>query len=306
MATSVYPTHRSAASALARLRDDGTLLVETGSQDLGTGTYTILTQIAADALGVPAGQVIVRIGDTRYPETPMSGGSQTAVSVGSAVQEAVTNLRHELVRMAVDDVGGPLFGVPTDSVSIEEGRLFDARVFGRGESLASLLARQGRAQVEARAEAEPGAETEQYAMYAFGAQFAEVQVDAELGTVRVTRMVGVFDIGRALNAKTARSQLIGGMVGGIGMALHEDTVMDERLGRVVNGNLADYHIPVEADVPDIDASWIGAPDMRANPLGAKGIGEIGITGAAAAIANAVHHATGRRVRDLPITLDKLL
>jgi xanthine dehydrogenase YagR molybdenum-binding subunit len=306
MATSVYPTHRSAASALARLRDDGTLLVETGSQDLGTGTYTILTQIAADALGLPTSQVIVRIGDTRYPETPISGGSQTAASTGSAVQKAVSALRRALVRMEIGDRAGPLFQVPEEAVRIEEGRLFDSRVFGRGESLASLLARQRRAQIEERAEAEPGDETDRYAMYAFGAQFAEVQVDANLGSVRVTRMVGVFDIGRALNAKTARSQLIGGMIGGIGMALHEDTVIDERLGRVVNGNLADYHIPVEADVPDIDASWIGAPDERANPLGAKGIGEIGITGTAAAIANAVHHATGRRVRDLPITLDKLL
>lgn len=306
MATAVYPTHRSEASALARLHDDGTLVVETGSQDLGTGTYTILTQIAADALGVPPAQVLVRIGDSLYPESPMSGGSQTAASAGSAVQKVVTALRAELLRMAIGDPESPLSRVPAECVGIEEGRLFDSRVSGRGERLANLLARQGRSQVEKRADSAPGSEAERYAMYAFGAQFAEVHVDADLGCLRVTRMTGVFDIGRALNARTARSQLIGGMVWGIGMALTEDTVIDGRLGRVVNGNLADYHVPVEADVPDLDVSWIGAPDERANPVGAKGIGELGITGAAAAIANAVFHATGRRVRDLPITLDKLL
>jgi xanthine dehydrogenase YagR molybdenum-binding subunit len=248
----------------------------------------------------------VRIGDTRYPESPMSGGSQTAASAGAAVQKAVTALRTELVRLAIGDPESPLHEVPADFVGVEEGRLFDSRVSGRGESLGNLLVRQGRGEVEKRADAAPGPEAERYAMYAFGAHFAEVHVDADLGKVRVTRMVGVFDIGRALNARTARSQLIGGMVGAIGMALTEDTVMDERLGRVVTGNLADYHVPVEADVPDLDVSWIGAPDQHVNPVGAKGIGELGITGAAAAIANAVFHATGRRVRDLPITLDKLL
>jgi xanthine dehydrogenase YagR molybdenum-binding subunit len=306
MATSVYPTHRSEASALARLHDDGTLVVETGSQDLGTGTYTILTQIAADALGTSPGRVLVRIGDTRLPESPMSGGSQTAASAGSAVHEAVCALRAELVRLAVGDPASPLHGVPGEAVGVEDGRIFDSRVFGKGESLESLLVRQGRDQVEKRASAAPGPEAKRYAMYAFGAQFAEVRVDPDLGAVRVSRMVGVFDVGRALNARTARSQLLGGMVWGIGMALTEDTVIDGRLGRVVTANLADYHVPVAADVPDLDVSWIGAPDEHANPVGAKGLGELGITGTAAAIANAVFHATGRRVRDLPITLDKLL
>jgi xanthine dehydrogenase YagR molybdenum-binding subunit len=306
MATSVYPTHRSDASALARLHDDGTLVVETGSQDLGTGTYTILTQIAADALGTSPGRVVVRIGDTHLPESPMSGGSQTAASAGSAVHEAVCALRAELTRLAIGDPASPLHQVPAESACVEDGRIFDSRVFGKGESFESLLTRQGRESVEKRADSAPGSETKRYAMYAFGAQFAEVRVDPELGVVRVSRMVGVFDIGRALNARTARSQLLGGMVWGIGLALTEDTVIDGRLGRCVTANLADYHVPVEADVPDLDVSWIGAPDERANPVGAKGLGELGITGAPAAIANAVFHATGRRVRDLPITLDKLL
>jgi xanthine dehydrogenase YagR molybdenum-binding subunit len=160
--------------------------------------------------------------------------------------------------------------------------------------------------MQARADAKPGEEHEQYGMYAFGAQFVEVRVDTDLGVVRVSRMVGVFDIGRALNERLARSQLVGGMVWGLGMALYERTAMDERLGRFVNANLAEYHVPVESDVPAIDVTWVDAVDEHANPIGAKGIGEIGITGTAAAVANAVYHATGVRVRDLPITLDKIL
>ena len=276
MATSVYPTHRSKAGARARLQRDGTVLVESGTQDLGTGTYTVMTQVAADALGVSPAQIVFRLGDTSFPETPVSGGSQTAASVGSAVHAAATALRDKLA----------------------------ALTGGRSEPLQSIAARHG--EVEATAEAKPDDADKEYGMYAFGAQFAEVRVDAALGQMRVSRLVGVFDIGRALNARTARSQLIGGMVWGLGMALHENTVMDERLGRIVNNNLAEYHVPVNADVPAIEVAWLEGADPHANPLGVKGIGEIGITGTAAAVANAVYHATGRRVRDLPITLDRLL
>jgi xanthine dehydrogenase YagR molybdenum-binding subunit len=276
MATSVYPTHRSKAGARARLRRDGTVLVEAGTQDIGTGTYTVMTQVAADALGIPPSQVVFRLGDTAFPETPVSGGSQTAASVGSAVHAAATALREKLAALAG----------------------------GSRESLAALAARHG--EVEAAGEAKPGDDDTQFGMYAFGAQFAEVRVDADLGQIRVARMVGVFDMGRALNARTARSQLMGGMVWGIGMALTEAGVLDERLGRIVNNNLAEYHVPVNADAPAIDVGWIEAADAHVNPIGVKGIGELGITGATAAIANAVYHATGRRVRDLPITPDRLL
>ena len=306
VAGSLYPVHQSPASARVRLREDGSLHVETGSQDIGTGTYTILTQIAAEAFGVRPADVTLQLGDTEYPETPMSGGSQTAVSAGVAVQKAAAALRRKVVRLAIADPAGPLHRARLEAVIIDAGRIFDSRNGGRGESLRALLARQKRPSLDARAHAEPGSGLTRYAAYAFGAQFAEVHVDADLGRVRVARMVGVFDAGRVLNAKTARSQLIGGMVGGIGMALHEGTELDERLGRVVNADLGEYHVPVQADVPEIDVSWIGTPDERANPLGAKGIGELGITGAAAAIANAVFHATRRRVRDLPIRLDRLL
>jgi xanthine dehydrogenase YagR molybdenum-binding subunit len=308
VAGSVYPVHHSPASARVRLREDGSLYVETGSQDIGTGTYTILTQIAAEAFGVRPADVTLRLGDTEYPETPMSGGSQTAVSAGVAVQEAAAALRRKVVRLAIADPAGPLHRTPLEAVVIDDGRIFDSRNRngGRGEGLRAFLARQKRPRLEARAHAQPRGGLTRYAAYAFGAQFAEVHVDADLGRVRVARMVGVFDVGRVLNAKTARSQLMGGMVGGIGMALHEATDLDERLGRVVNADLGEYHVPVQADVPEIDVSWIGTPDEHANPLGAKGIGELGITGTAAAIANAVFHATRRRVRDLPIRLDRLL
>lgn len=288
------------------LSRDGCVHVDCGTQDIGTGTYTILGQLAADAIGVGPDRVIVRIGDTRLPETPMSGGSQTAASAGSAVHLAAIELRDKLIQLALRDSASPVAGLSPGDVAVHDGRVFARRAPARGERVEALLGRQGLADVEARSESAPGDEEQRYSMYGFGAQFAEVRVDVDPGRVRVTRMVGVFDIGRALNAKTAASQLRGGMVWGIDAALCEESVIDSRLGRVVNNNLAEYHVPVHADVPAIDVSWVEGADERANPIGAKGIGEIGITGAIAAVANAVYHATGRRVRDLPITVDKLL
>jgi len=306
MATAVYPTHRSAASAIVRMSADGRVHVESGTQDLGTGTYTVLGQIAAEALGVRPDRVMVRIGDTALPETPVSGGSQTAASAGSAVHLAATELRSGFAELAARDAGSPLAGMPPGDIVARDGRLVAREALSRGETFEAVLARHGLPALEARADARPGDEQERYSMYAFGAQFAEVRVDADLGQISVSRMVGVFDIGRALNAKTAASQLKGGIVWGIGLALYEDSILDERLGRVVNANLAEYHVPVQMDVPPIEVTWIDAVDDHANPIGAKGIGELGITGSAAAVANAVYHATGRRIRDLPITLDKLL
>jgi xanthine dehydrogenase YagR molybdenum-binding subunit len=306
MATSIYPAHRDKASAAARLRGDGTVLVESGSLDIGTGTYTVMTQVAADALGISPARVEFRLGDTRQPKAPMAAGSMTAASVGSAVHKASRALRDKLITLAVGDRRSPVSGLAPAEVAIENGQVFARADASRGESFESFIARHGGRELDARADDEPGDESEHYGLYGFGAQFAEVHVDPELGHVRVSRLVGVFGIGRVLNAKTARSQLVGGMVWGLGMALHEHTVMDERLGRVVTANLADYHIPVQMDVPAIDVSWVDEHDPHVNPLGVKGIGEIGITGTAAAIANAVFHATGRRIRDLPVTLDKLL
>jgi xanthine dehydrogenase YagR molybdenum-binding subunit len=294
MASAVYPVHRSKSGARAQIAPDGSILVESGTIDLGTGTYTVMTQVAADALGVPASQVTFRLGDTAYAEAPISAGSQTATSVGNAVAAAAKALRAEIARA---------MNAAPDAIQIRGDRVIAA---GRSERLADLIARRGQRFLEADSEAQPGPEQQQFSMYVFGAQFAEVRVDAALGQLRVSRMTGAFGAGKILNARTARSQFMGGMVWGIGFALYEDAHMDPRLGRFVNHDLAEYHIPVNADVPEIEAVWVDEADTHVNPLGVKGIGEIGICGSAAAIANAVFHATGKRIRDYPITLDKVI
>ncbi len=305
MATSVYPARRSPASAKARLNADGTVVIEAGSQDLGGGTYTIMAQIAADTLGVPVSTVTSRLGDTRYPETPVSGGSQTAATTGSAVQAAAQALREKLFKILMDDPKLTRTGAMPADIMIDKDRI-SLRGASANQSIQNLTERSGLAYIEAEASTKANPEAKQYSSYAFGAQFVEVRVDADLGQIHVSRMVGVFGAGKILNAKTARSQFIGGMTWGISFALHEKSAYDERLGRIVNNNLADYHVPTNADVGLIEVEWIDEDDLIVSPIGAKGIGEIGITGASAAIANAVYHATGKRVRDLPITPDKLL
>jgi xanthine dehydrogenase YagR molybdenum-binding subunit len=306
MATATYPAHQSASSALARLRADGTALVQAGTQDIGTGTYTILGQIAADALGIPVERVTVDLGDTAMPETPVSGGSQTASSTGSAVKRACTDLRDKLVAMAVADAGSPLHGLAPGDVTAAAGVLVASVDPSKRDSYAQVVGRSGESEVAAQFQTQPKEDRKRFSTHSFGAQFVEVAVDEDLPQVRVTRVVSAFAAGRILNAKTARSQFIGGIVWGIGLALTEDTVRDARSARVVTRDLADYHVPVNLDVPAIDVIAVDEDDPHVNEIGAKGIGEIGITGISAAIANAVYHATGRRVRDLPITPDKLL
>lgn len=305
MATATYPTNRSPASAIAQIMADGTAVVQSGSQDIGTGTYTVMMQVAADALGLPPEKVKFELGDTEMPETPVSGGSQTAASVGSAVHLAGNQARSKVLQLALADQASPLYGAATEDVIAQDGRLFLKEKSSQAETYSAILSRHGLKQVEARADAKPS-EKETHSMHSFGAQFAEVRVNPDSGEVRVSRWVGSFGVGRLLNAKTANSQLVGGIVYGIGMALMEHTVMDPNRGRVVNADLAEYHVPVNADVPEIDVIFVEEHDPHVNPLGVKGIGEIGITGAAAAIANAVYHATGKRIRELPITLDKVL
>lgn len=306
MASATYPTYRSAAAASASIDVDGNAVVRSGTQDLGTGTYTVMTQVAADALGVPVGAVRFELGDSRMPEAPVSGGSTTVASVAPAVQAAASALRLKLIGIAAADARSPLHGALPDEVGVEYGQMFLLCDPALRESMATIVARHGKGPVEASANTAPGVEKQQYAMHAFGAVFVEVRVDQDLGTVRVPRVVGAYGVGKLLNAKTGRSQLMGGIVGGIGMALFEETLFDPREGRAVNGNLGEYHVPVNADIGSIDVLVVDEHDPHVNPLGAKGIGEIGITGVAAAVANAVYHATGRRVRSLPITLDKLL
>jgi xanthine dehydrogenase YagR molybdenum-binding subunit len=309
MATASYPTNRMPAACSATLMPDGTALFRSGTQDLGTGTYTVMTQVAADALGVPVDRVRFELGNSTMPEAPVSGGSMTVASVAPAVQAAAQALRLKLLGIAAADERSPLFGVTADQVGVDAttdgGELYLLTDPARREAMQAIAARHG-GPVEATARAEPGDEKQKYSMHAFGAVFVEVTVDEDLGEIRVPRVVGVYGVGKLMNEKTGYSQLMGGIVWGISLALFEETMIDKREGRAVNGNLAEYHVPTNADIQAIDVQIVDEDDPHVNPLGAKGIGEIGITGVGAAIANAVFHATGRRVRDLPITLDKLL
>jgi xanthine dehydrogenase YagR molybdenum-binding subunit len=319
MATAVYPTNQQEASVKIEIAPDGIAVVKTAAHDLGTGAYTILAQIAAATLGIPVEQIVVRLGDTDFPPAPAAGGSQTSASVGSAVKVVSQKALAALKERAGADPASPVFQVAAKDVAVGHGRIFIMDNPSKGESISDLLRRNGGRPVVAQGSAVPPAKPgqdntpsanpeniERYAKNAWGAQFAEIQIDPDLSTIRVTRLVGAFAAGKILNAKTAHSQIMGGIVWGVSMALLEQTVHDPVRGHVVNDNLADYLVPVNRDIPQIDCFFVDEPDHVVNPLGVKGIGEIGITGVAAAISNAVYHATGRRIRDLPITLDKLL
>jgi xanthine dehydrogenase YagR molybdenum-binding subunit len=278
MATATYPAHMFPASASVTLRADGTARVLAGSQDIGTGTYTVMTQIAADALGLTVDQVHFDLGDTEYPQAATSGGSTTAASVGSAVKLACEAVQKKLAELTE----------------------------GKTESFKETLRRQGRDSIEARYESPMKQTQKDHATRSFGADFVEVRIDPDFGTLKVSRVVAAFACGRILNAKTARSQYLGGIVWGLGMGLFEHALHDRRTGQIVNDDLSEYLMPVNADVPNIDVIFVDEKDAHVNEIGVKGVGEIGITGVAAALANAVYHATGKRIRELPITLDKLL
>jgi xanthine dehydrogenase YagR molybdenum-binding subunit len=282
MATATYPANRSPAGARVWLEPSGRIGVASATHDLGTGMYTIMAQVVANRLGVEVERIDAKLGDSAFPLAPVAGGSQSTASVMPAVQAACDALLAKLRETA------QAHGLPADS------------------EWTAVVAAAGGERIEASADSQPGDETERYAFQSFGAQFAEVRYDEELGRLRVARLTGVFDAGRILNHKTARSQILGGMVWGVGMALMEEAVIDARNARIVTDNLADYHVPVNADIPPVDVHFLEYPDTAFNPLGARGVGEIGITGAAAAIANAVYHATGTRVRELPILPEKLL
>jgi xanthine dehydrogenase YagR molybdenum-binding subunit len=307
MASATYPTNRSAASATVRIAADGSAHVFAGTQDLGTGSYTVFTQVASDAIGIPVDRITFELGDTNFPKGPNSGGSQTAASVGSAVNAAGLAARQKVVAYAVADAASPLHGHDPSEIVAADGHLFLRGTPAAGETFAAILARYPDGEIEATADAAPGDEKKAYSMHAFGAQFAEVHVDPDFGTVRLARMIGAFASGRILNAKTARSQYLGGMVWGLAMATHEISRTDIRKGRIMNANLSEYLVPVNADVPSVfEPYFVPEDDPHVNPIGVKGIGEIGIVGGAAAIANAVYHATGKRVRDLPIQPEKLI
>ena len=306
MAGVTYPARRAPASASTRILPDGRAIVQSATSDMGPGTYTSMAQVAADALGLPLDQVSFELGDTRFAKAPVHGGSLTMASVGPAVHAACLAARRQVLDLARGDGNSPLYGAADDAVTFADGRIFRKDDPAAGESYAEILQRHRSDGIEATGQAKPGEEAGRFSMHSFGAVFAEVQVDPDFGTVRVRRLVGAYGIGRVINPKIAHSQCIGGMVGGIGMALLEDTRVDPRFGRVTNANLAEYLVPVHADVEELDVLFVDEDDPHVNPLGAKGVAELAICGVAPAIANAVYHATGRRVRDLPITPEKLL
>jgi xanthine dehydrogenase YagR molybdenum-binding subunit len=306
MAAAGYHTNRSEADALVRFNADGTADVASATSDMGPGTYTSMTQVAADALGLPVTKVRFALGDSRYPKAPSHSGSRTMASVGSAVFTAANSLRDRFIRTAVVDPGSPLNGAAPQDVTVSDGRMFRNDDPSRGETYQDLLRRRGWPNLDTRQTWAPGDADKHFSMYAYGAVFAEVGVDESLGTIRVRRVFGCYDAGRIINPKLAHSQAIGAMVMGIGMALLEGTQLDYRDGRIVNANMSDYLVPVNADVPALDADFLPAEDTIADPIGVKGLGELVIVGVPAAIANAVFNATGRRVTDLPITMEKLL
>ncbi|MEJ0020455.1 MAG: xanthine dehydrogenase family protein molybdopterin-binding subunit [Acetobacteraceae bacterium] len=306
VATATYPAIQSPAGARARITANGPVEVETASSDMGPGTYTSMTQVAADALGLPMQQIAFRLGRSDFPVTPPHGGSMTMASVGSAVLAACSAVREKAVQAAIGDPRSPLFGAAASDVEAVDGRLMVRdHLRDRSETYAAIAARHGTLEAEAVGSRSADAQ-KQYSMHSFGAVFVEVSVDPDLALVRVRRVVGAYGCGRVINPLLARSQCTGGMVGGIGMALMEQTVLDPRDGRLVNASMADYLVPVNLDIADLDAIFVDEQDPHVNALGVKGLGEIALVGVAPAIANAVYHATGRRVRSLPIQIADLL
>ena len=304
MATGVWEAMQMKTAVRIALTANGHAEVACATSDIGTGTYTIMTQVAADMLGLPLANVTVQLGDSTLPYSPLEGGSWTAASVSNAIAVTAAAVRKELLRFAKKERGSPLSAARVDDVTLQDGRIVLKSDPSRAMSIADAMRLGGIDKIEKESSASSN-DDGSLARYAHSAIFAEVKVDEQLGIVRVTRVVNAVAAGRILNPKTARSQVMGGVVWGIGMALHEETLIDHNFGRYVNANLAEYHVPVNADIHDIDVIFVDEPDEVINPLGIKGVGEIGVVGTAAAVANAIWHATGKRLRDLPITLDKL-
>jgi xanthine dehydrogenase YagR molybdenum-binding subunit len=304
MATGIWEALQMPTAARIVLTGNGHAEVSCATTDIGTGTYTIMAQVAADMLGVPIDYVTVKLGDSSLPHSQVEGGSWMAASVTHAIAATANEVRKEVLGLAQKMPGSLLAGLQPDDVVLSDGMIAAKQSKSRAVSLADAMRHGGVDRVEHEKLAE-FKEDSKHARNTHSAIFAEVKVDEQLGIIRVTRVVNAVAAGRIINTKTAASQIMGSVVWGIGMALHEETLVDHNFGRIMNANIAEYHVPVNADVQDIKIIFVDEPDSTVNPLGIKGVGEIGIVGVAAAIANAVYHATGKRVRDLPITIDKI-
>ena len=304
MASGVWEALQVPIAVRIVLTANGHAEVSCATSDIGTGTYTIMAQVAAEMLGLPLENVTIRLGDSTLPQSPVEGGSWIAASVSNGIVTTARAVRDELLSLAKRMPNSPLAGATSDEVALVDGKLMSKRDASRAVSMADAMRHGGVDRIE-QEKTTTFANDGSHAHNTHSAIFAEVKVDEQLGVIRVTRVVSAVAAGRILNTKTASSQIMGGVVWGIGMALHEETLIDHTFGRIMNANIAEYHVPVNADVHDIKVIFVDEPDDIVNPLGIKGLGEIGIVGVAAAIANAIYHATGKRVRDLPITLDKL-
>jgi xanthine dehydrogenase YagR molybdenum-binding subunit len=306
MAGAIYTHWRWPAKARVTLNSDGSALVEAGTHDLGTGTYTVMRQVAADALGLPPEKVTVQLGDTRLPASHASIGSATMANAGASVLLAAKAARGKAIALALTGRDAPFAGAVADDLRVTDGRLALVRK-NVNITYAELLARNGLSALVADGDYDPVEEAQgPKAVFSFSAVFVEVRVDPDLGLVRLRRFVGAYDAGRIINPKTARSQAIGGIIWGVGQALFEQSETDPVLGRFLNRNYSGYLVPTNADIPELDILFVGEFDEEASPLGAKGLGELTSVSVAPAVANAVYHATGKRVRDLPITVEKLL
>jgi xanthine dehydrogenase YagR molybdenum-binding subunit len=307
MATGAWEAQQMPVRAKARLSVDGKLVVSCGTADIGTGTYVSMTQVAADTLGLPLENVTFKLGDTALPLAPLQGGSWTAASVGSAVFSVCNDIKAKLWKMASKIDGSPFKKSDEEDVLFEDGKICLKADPSVGYNITEIMRKSEVNFIEENVTSVPNMlKQRKFSRHTHSAVFVEVKVDEDLGTIHVTRMVTAVAAGKIINPKTSRSQVLGGMVWGIGMAFEEDSFLDNNFGRFINHDLAEYHVPVNADIKDLDVIFVEENDEIVNPLGVKGLGEIGIVGVAAAISNAVYHATGKRIRSLPITLDKVL
>ena len=310
VATGLWEAMFMKTSASAKLTANGHLEVASASSDIGTGTYTVMTQVAADTLGLPPEAITAKLGDSDLPMAPVEGGSWGAASTGAAVQLACQAIAKQLLKAADKVEGRPLHGVKVEDLEFADGEMFVRDDPSRRVGLIQAMQAGGLDVVEAEETASPGISgmisQATKSRNTHRAVFVEARVDEELDQVRITRVVIAVAAGRIINPKTARSQILGGVVMGIGMALFEETMPDKALGKWINHSFGEYHVPAHADIEDIEVIFVDEPDPEVTPLGVKGLGEIGIVAVAAAVANAIFHATGKRVRSLPITVDKLL